>query len=99
MTKLCLIIACSIMMLCVATSRSVKSNYSDECSLCVNSVTVARKTQCLQSMKCESYHGSRCVNITRTVMQVALDRNFINSTAMDICEEFKYCQDSHYLTA
>ena len=97
MTKLCLIIAFSVVMLSVATSRSVKkSNYSDDCSLCVNSVTVARKTQCLQSMKCESYHGSRCVNITRTVMQVALDRNFINSTAMDICEEFKYCHAHNF---
>ena len=95
MTKLCLIIAFSGMMLCVATSRSVQSHYSDDCSLCVNSVTVARKTQGSQSIKCESYKGSMCVNITRTVMQVALDRNFINCTAIDICEAFEYCPDAH----
>jgi hypothetical protein len=93
MTKLSLIIALSVMMLCVATSRPVKSSYSDDCSLCVNTVTVARKTQgsplILKGSKCNE--SPDCVNITRTVTPVALDRNFANFTAIDICEEFAYC--------
>ena len=43
-----------------------------------------------QSITCDT---ARCTNITRTVAPIALDRNFVNFSAIEVCDAFGYCRE------
>ena len=61
----------------------------NECVMCMDTFKNARSyspiTKCITD---------RCFNVTQTVAQLALDRNFANFTASELCDELHYCKEN-----
>jgi hypothetical protein len=84
-------IAMTIHWLCVTSIPISSVNHCkgqvNECNLCVTTAKKARAYEPLSACLTD-----RCMNITHTVAQLALDRSFVNYTEGELCEVYRYCK-------
>jgi len=94
-------IAMCIHWLCVTVAAIPVKDVKDvdevkfnECVMCMDTFKNARSYSPIT--KCITDH---CFNVTQTVAQLALDRNFANFTASELCDALHYCKEKRPLRA